>query len=204
LGPLVARMLARDPAQRPSLDDIVRELTGSQPARRRRWPIAAVSALVAAGLAVAGWAAWRAIADDHAPAAAASPAAPAALTTASIAIAPLTIELPSYGREPADAAAIADTLARLLGQVDDARLTGLATAAAPGEARGAARALGAGYVVTGRIAERDHQLHAQLALIAVASGATVAAIELSRPLHHLAALLDDAAVALARSLAPAA
>src|SRR6185312_15832103 len=140
LGPLVARMLARDPAQRPSLDDIVRELTGSQPARRRRWPIAAVSALVAAGLAVAGWAAWRAIADDHAPAAAASPAAPAALTTASIAIAPLTIELPSYGREPADAAAIADTLARLLGQVDDARLTGLATAAAPGEARGAARA----------------------------------------------------------------
>ncbi|HEY1814744.1 MAG TPA: protein kinase [Kofleriaceae bacterium] len=211
LGPLVARMLARDPTQRPTLDDVARELTSAStavpaPRPRKRWPFAAAGALVAAALAVGGWAAARGLAgerggrsDDRG----ARTIAATAPITASIAIAPLAVELPSYGRELPSAPAIADTLARLLGQIDGARLTGLATSSAT-DPRSAARALGAGYVATGRIDERAHELHAHLELVSVASGATVAAIDLARPIPQLAALLDDSAISLSRALAPAA
>ncbi|HEU0036380.1 MAG TPA: protein kinase [Kofleriaceae bacterium] len=193
LGPLVERMLARDPAARPSLDEVRRGLLGSleRPARRARWPYAvgALALAAAAGIAFVLW---------QRPASPAVAAAPD--VAASIAVAPIEISIAGYGNEPAHAERSADVLARLLAEVDGARLTGIALP--PGEPHTGAESVGAAYVVSGTIGERDRQLVGTFAVEQLAPRRTLATVTVTQP--ELAHVLDDAAQAIAQTLAPSA
>ena len=87
----------------------------------------------------------------------------------------MSVELPSYGSEPPQPTVFADTLARLLGQIEGVHLTGITvTPSTVTDLRAAAQGLGASYVVTAAIVEASSVLTAKLTLIMVATGAQVA------------------------------
>jgi predicted Ser/Thr protein kinase/tetratricopeptide (TPR) repeat protein len=191
LGDLVARMLAREPAQRPKLDEVIARL--GAPKRARRWPIVAAAAVVLAG----GAAAYVLTRHETAP----PPAAAPQELAATIAVAPIVVKMPSYGPEAPIAGAIGDALARVLGDVSGAKLTGLA--ATSGDPAAAAT-MGASYLVTGTIDEQAGTLKGAFDLLVVPSGTKLASVAVEGPSPRLAHLVDEAAVQLARKLAPAA
>jgi predicted Ser/Thr protein kinase/tetratricopeptide (TPR) repeat protein len=184
LGDLVERMLAREPERRPKLDEVIARLAA--PRRTRRWPIAAAALLLAGGGAAA-YALTR-----HEPVAAHEVAA-------TIAVAPISVTMPSYGPEAPIPGAIGDVLARVIGDVSGAKLGGLA---APSNDPGGAATIGASYLVTGSIAEQSATLNGTFDLIAVPAGTKLASVTVEDP--QLAHLVDEAAVQLAKQLAPAA
>lgn len=206
LGGLVDRMLARDPAQRPSLAEVARALTRSPTApavpRARppqRWPLI-VAGVVALGAVSAGawWLGTREHAGEPAPAPPVVAAAPAFVTT-SIAVAPFSIAVPSYGVEPPHPAAIADVLARLLGEVRGARLVGVTLAS---DDLAAARALDAKYLVRGSIGEKGTWPTATIELVDLATDKVTPL----RPIeaNRMSWLLDEVTTQLAATLAPGA
>jgi predicted Ser/Thr protein kinase/tetratricopeptide (TPR) repeat protein len=182
LGDLVERMLAREPERRPKLDEVIARLAA--PKRTRRWPIA----IAAVALAGAAFALTR-----H------EPAPQAQELAATIAVAPINVTMPSYGPEAPIAGAIGDVLARVIGDVSGAKLTGLA---APGNDPGAAATMGASYLVTGSVVEQGTTLQGAFDLIAVPSGTKLASVTVRDP--GLAHLVDKAAEQLAKRLAPGA
>jgi predicted Ser/Thr protein kinase/tetratricopeptide (TPR) repeat protein len=206
LGPLIARMLAHDQRQRPSLDEITRALSKpaapalppAAPAARRRWPIVAIAGVATLALGIGAWRLMASAKQEPAPPA---PVAPPIIVTASIAVAQLVLDVPTYGHEPPNPDVIADTLSKLLGQVEGARLTGIAVAKAD---RVEAKSVGAGYLVTGSITEVGTQLHAELAVISVTSGSRVATVIADGPSPQFAPLLDALATKVARAVAPGA
>ena len=188
LGPLVDRMLARDPAQRPSLVEVARALvrkatvpSAAKPARRA-WPIPLAALVVTAGLGATAW--WY----TH--------RAPAFVST-SIAVAPFTFTMPSYGVEPPTPASIADVISRLVGEVGGARLVGITTSTQESS-------VDATYLVRGTITEDHGVLRATLQMTDVATHGPIATHGLSRPAPELAPLLDDVAGEIARVIAPGA
>ena len=216
LGELVSRMLAREPARRPSLAEIVVALRAtaegaaaaarpSEPViaapRRRRWPFAVIAGLGIAGIAATAW--WQL---SRRPAEAPPPVvAPPPLVTASIAVAPIELAMPSFGGQAPDPNATADTLARLLGELDGASVTGIAvTGATPDDVQAAARSVGATYMVKGRIEERAAVLHAELELVVIETGARVAMIQADQPSPDVAKLMDVVVAQIGMTIAPAA
>jgi len=199
LGPLVDRMLARDPALRPSLAEVARALQrpatvpAAPPPPRPRAPLVIAALLAAGALGIGGW--W--LTHPAAPTAVAPPAAP--FVTAALAIAPFAFAVPGYGVEAPSATAAADVLARLVGEVGGARLAGLTVATADPEA---ARALGATYLVRGAIAQEGAVLRAHLELLTLATHATTLLPVIERP--ELAPLLDAVTAEIARAIAPTA
>ncbi len=199
LGELIARMLARDPAMRPSLDGVARALeepaAPSTPVRRSRMPFALLGAfVVVAVFAVAGWKLTH-----RAPAGIAAPIKEPVI--ASIAIAPVAVSMETYGTESPDPGAVADVLAHVLGEVQGARLTGIALQDGS-DPRTAAKALGAKYVLTGTVTESSNQLRAALELADVDTGAHIATLKLDRPSPKLAQLIRGISVETARAIAP--
>jgi serine/threonine-protein kinase len=194
LHDLVGAMLAREPGKRPSLERVRARL--GVPAAVRRRPGAAFWAVAVAGLAAAGVAAW-ALARPTTT----SPAAAPGVLTATIAVAPIVVRMPSYGREPPVPTAIGDCLARLFGEVDGAKLTGLAT---PSPDIKAAQAESAQYLVTGSIDEAGGELRGTFDLLVVPSGTKLASVDVNGPSPAIAHLIDEAASQLAGKLAPAA
>jgi predicted Ser/Thr protein kinase/tetratricopeptide (TPR) repeat protein len=221
LGELVSRMLSRDPVHRPPLPEIITALrptaapapapapasatgSGTAPAVAppRRWPFAVIAGLGIAAIAALAW--WQLTRRPDAPAAAPVVAA-APIVTAAIAVAPIRLEMPSFGGQHPDPSATADTLARLLGETEGARVTGiLVSGTSQADGRAAARSVGANYLVTGSIEERDAVLYAELELVSVESGARVAIVQADEPSPKLAALIAVIAGELARTIAPAA
>jgi len=148
LGGIVDRMLARDPGQRPKLAEVVRALTRSPTApvvdapRRRRWPWIALAVAAAGAVGVGGWVAARTT-EAPPPQNVERP-----FVNATIAVAPFSIALPGYGIEPPNPQAIADVIARLLGEVKTSRLVGVTIGAAD---IAAAKRLDARFLVRGTI-----------------------------------------------------
>ena len=198
LADTIAAMLARDPAKRPTLVDVAAAI--SKPAEpsipRRRWPTIAIAGGVSLGALAVAWAMVIHPAHDAPPP---PPPPPAAAPSVAVAIAPLAIAIPSYGREPVFADATVETLAHLVGEIDGAHLTGVGV----GNGSGAAASVGAGYLVTGSITEHDGELVAALDL-ATAAGVHVATIEAKKPSTQMAPLLDAIADQIGRAIAPAA
>ncbi len=203
LGGFLDRMLARDPAQRPSLAEVARTLTRlptapaiARAAPPRRWPLVIVAVIGVAVLGFAGvWMATR----ERPAAPTPPPAAAPAFVSASIAVAPFTIQIPGYGVEPPHAAAIADVLARLLGEVKGARLVGVTL---PSADLAAARSLDAKYLVRGSIGEKGTWRTAQIELVELPGGKVTRLRPLEAP--KLSWLLDEIAEQLAGTLAPGA
>lgn len=193
-GDLVDRMLAREAGRRPSLDEIAKSLSraATVPAARvparSRWPIVAMLAMLAGGVAAGGW--W--FSRRAAPAAVPVPAR----TELSFAVAPFTIQIPSYGVEPPDARAIADVLAHLLGEADGARVVG--TAVDVGEVA-AARSVDAGHLVTGLIVEQGAVLRAEVSIVDATTGTSVT---VTAERATLALVLDAVAAAVLGAVAP--
>ena len=196
LGALVEAMLAHDARQRPRLDEVAAALAAPQtapvvvsiveapaPLPKRRWPLALGLVLAAS---VAGVVAWRLVASNE--------TAGAPIT---IAIQPLSIRIPSYGRESVPLQPAIDTLARLFGEIEGATLAGT-----PVNVRADARALGAAYVVVGTIEERGAVAVAEVELVRVSDEQSIVHVSASRPVDQLAALFDQIAVELARVVAP--
>lgn len=192
IGDLVEGMLAKDPERRPSLDDVIARLSAKRPARR--WPMAAViGALVLAGGGAVAYTMTR----HPAPA----PAAPPTELAATIAVAPIDVHMPSYGPEAPISGAIGDSLARVIGDVSGAKLTGLA---ATNTDAGSASTMGASYLVTGTVDEQAGTLRGAFDLTVVPSGTKLASVTVEGPSPRLAHLIDEAAAQLAKKLAPAA
>jgi len=177
LGALVAAMLARDPAQRPTLEQIAVALTPAE-RRRRWWPLAAAGAVAAAAAPIA------IVVTAH--------SAPAPVKAA-IAIAKIPVTMPSYGQEAPHDDVTADLIAQELGRATGAKLTAFTGGAADDP----------DYLVTGAIAERDGKLEGRLA-IARTTGAPVATVTATRPSSELPKLVDALAAELAHAVAPAA
>ncbi len=184
----VLRAIAADPAARfATMDALLAELA-LDPAARRRRAIAAVAGIIALGVTIAVGVASRS-SGQVAP----------TLASATIAVAPIAIDMPRYGREPPQPAAVADALAQLLGQVSGVRLVGMPAASAD---LAAARATTAEYVARGAIRDDRGTLRAEIELVSAATGQPVAVIRTQRPFPGLASLLDAVAVELARQIAP--
>jgi predicted Ser/Thr protein kinase/tetratricopeptide (TPR) repeat protein len=197
LGDLVDRMLAREPAARPSLDEVIARLSRTAPvARRSRLP-AVLGVLGVLAVVALGGGAWALARSRTTPSETSSPEPRAAM----IAVAPIVVHMPSYGHEPPHPSAIGDVLARGLGELQGARLSGIAASSPDLDA---ASALAANYLVTGSIDEREGSLHARIAVNVVPTGTPLATIERVAPSPRLAALLDELALATAGALAPAA
>ena len=201
LGPLVERMLARDPRQRPTLDEIGAALEPSPivvhvpippPPRKRGLLWFAIGLVAAGGLAFGGWQ----LRHREPPP---PPPAPVANAAASIAVAPFTIDVPSYGREPPHDKFVADTLVGLLDEVEGAHIKALHA-----DGRATAQRSGAEYLVTGAIKEAQGQLHATVEVVSVATGSRVKLVELAKPSVQFAKLMDALAGEIARSVAPGA
>jgi tetratricopeptide (TPR) repeat protein/predicted Ser/Thr protein kinase len=195
LAPLVDRMLARSPAKRPALDKIAAALNAPvAPPRRRIRPL--VVAVVGVAASVGGGTAWlaspRGGGDEPA-------AAPAAVVTASIAIAPLQVKIPSYGVEPPKPEVFAAILGTRIGQVEGAKLTAIPFAS---DDRSVARAGSTDYLVTGKIREIDNKLRADLEVVETASGKHVANVRAEKPIADAAPLLTTLAAEVARAVAP--
>jgi tRNA A-37 threonylcarbamoyl transferase component Bud32/tetratricopeptide (TPR) repeat protein len=200
LGPLVTRMLAREPAERPPVDAILaalaetpRPLEGSPPPRR---PHAAWLGLAALALAAAGVAAWQLVGRQppmsHAPG------------LATVAVQDLTLRLPSYGAGAASGTAHADVLALLLADVPGARTIrpGQLTAetARPTEWEPTARRLEATHLVRGEIAETDGQIEARLEILDLAHDRRVPVRGTVARTEELPRLLHELSEQIARSL----
>lgn len=184
LGELVERMLAREAARRPKLDEVIARLAA--PRRARRWPLA-----VAAAAVLAGGGAYAVTRHQPAP----------HEVAATIAIAPITVTMPSYGPEAPIDVAIGDALARVLGDVSGAKLTGLA---ATSRDPATVATMGASYLVTGSITEQAGTLTGTFDLTAIPAGKKLATITVAGPSPRLAHLVDEAAEHLAKQLAPGA
>jgi len=200
LGALVEAMLAHDASQRPRLDEVAAALATPQtapvvvsivealaPPRKRRWPLALALALVLAA-SVVGVVAWRlAPAGDGADAG----------SSITIAITPLSMRIPSYGREQAPLQPAVDTLARLFGEIEGGKLAGTTVGT-----RGEARALGAAYVAVVTIEEQGTMVVAEAELVRLADEHPVVHVSVKRPVEQLAALFEQVAVELARAVSP--
>jgi len=213
LGELVARMLSRDPNQRPSLAVIAAALgrpttvapappsptvtPPAPPARPapRRWPLVVIAACAAGGLGLAGW---TLLHGDGGPTAAhvAPPPAPAPVT-ATLAVSPLTVDIPTYGREPPQPALVTDVLAKLLAEIDGAKLTAIVVDPH-------ATTIPTSYLVSGSIVESHATLRGTLELVDGATHRHVTTVTATRPSPRLAPLLDDLTRGLATAVAPAA
>ena len=190
-------MLARSPAKRPALDKIAAALSAPiGEARRRRKPLVLPVVVVAA--VVGGGTAW--LVYPRSNAATEEPVrAPAAEVTASIAIAPIEVVIPSYGAERPRAEVFAAILGTRIGQVEGAKLTAIPLDTGD---RNAARAASAGYLVTGKIREVEGKLRADLEVVETASGKHVANVRAEKPIAEAAPLLTTLAAEVARSVAP--
>ncbi|MBA3457006.1 MAG: protein kinase, partial [Deltaproteobacteria bacterium] len=193
LGALLDRMLARDAAERPSLDEIASALARpvtvtTRGASRSRWPIIGLLVLLAGGLAVAGW--WL---QRPAPVAGRAVAA----TELAIAIAPFSIQMATYGVEPPDSFAIADVLAHLLGAAEGARIIGTAVDTDDPQA---ARSVAARYLVSGSIVESGAVLRADVTIVDATTGTRVTTVKAERATLPL--VLDSIAVAVLGAVAP--
>src|SRR5207248_2926528 len=124
-----------------------------------------------------------------------APAPPTTLLTTTIAVAPIVVHMPGYGLEPPEPGAIGDCLARMFGEVDGAKLTGLS---APSADLDAAQSESAQYLVRGSIDESSNELHGTFDLLVVPSGTKLASIEVTGP--AIAKLIDSAAAQLAARL----
>jgi predicted Ser/Thr protein kinase/tetratricopeptide (TPR) repeat protein len=187
LGPLVARMLSRDPAARPALAEVgaalAREI--APPARRghgRAWAIGA--ALAAAAVAAGGGAWWR----WHRA---------AAPVSASVDIEVVHIAIPDYGAEQAEPGSYADVLAQLVTACRGAHLSAIALN--PSEATG----VEADFSARGEIREIGASLVADFQVTARRGGAPVH-VHLERAAPAIAPFLDDLAERIARAVAPVA
>jgi len=189
IGDLVEAMLAKEAKQRPSLDAVIARLGAKR--SPRRWPLVVAPVIVAGGVT-----AYVLMRPHPQP-----PAPPAAELAATIAVAPITVQMPSYGPEAPIPGAIGDSLARVMSDVTGAKLTALAT---PTADAASAATMGASYLVTGAIDEKSGTLHGAFELTVVPSGTKLAAVAVDGPSPRLAHLLDDAAAQLAKKLAPAA
>ncbi|HSD88721.1 MAG TPA: serine/threonine-protein kinase [Kofleriaceae bacterium] len=197
-GDLTAKMLARDPADRPTLPDIAAALEGPRDAVvvRRPWPRWLAPAMAIA-TTVAGVGAWS-ILRAHARAEAAS--------QAQIAVASLTIDTPSFGTEPKLSIASSDVLAVMLGEINGIRAVGASEleaevgSAQDPERRGAARRLGAQYLVRGSISERDGKLYAQLELSSLVDSRPAKTVTVQVDHLDRASLNDQLAQQIARSV----
>ena len=190
LGGIIERMLAPQPAQRPTLAEVARALMPAPtapaiatPPRRARWPWLAAAVFVAAVIGVGSWA----VARWRSPA---TPKAEPAFISASIAIVPFTIRMPGYGVEPPNAMAIADILARLLGEVQTSHLVGVTVASSD---LAAARAFAARYLVRGTIEQRATNVAATIELVDTGTGAVVNTDQLEGPADQPARLLRSIA-----------
>jgi tRNA A-37 threonylcarbamoyl transferase component Bud32/tetratricopeptide (TPR) repeat protein len=198
LAPLVERMLARSPAKRPALDRVAAALSAPEappkPRRSKAIPIAIAGVVAAA----AGVTAWFLLNREPAPVAAPPPAA---VVTASIAIAPLEVVIPSYGSEAPKPEVFAAILGARIGQVEGAKLTAIPLAT---DDRGGTRTASADYLVTGKIREVEYKLRADFEVVETATKKHVANVRVEKPVADAAPLLTTIAAEVARSVAPAA
>ncbi len=201
---IVMRMLANDPRRRPRLSEVARTLLPRAAAvvmpppipSGKRWPVIVGAAVATLALAIGGW---RLVAANRAPASREVSVAPVTVT---VAVAPFSIAMPSYGAEQANSHTLADTLAQLLGEVEGVRLTGVTVKAADG--RSEAQTLGASWLVTGSLAERDGEVHAEIAMRSVTTGNAIEQWSLHKPSAELASLLDQTAAQVGHAIAPGA
>ncbi len=205
LAELVESMIARDPAQRPTLETIARVLgrlptapaaVSSRPSRRMRWPLVAA-------VAVAGVVAWRVVSTTSSPGGPATPA-----VTRTIAVQGVDAEIPSYGSHPPTTTAIADVLATLLAQLDGIRVIRprelrdvVESGATPAQWATAAHKLGAGYLVRGTLVQHAERLHARIELVDSTTG-TARTIELEDTLANSPTLMVELADAIAKTVHP--
>jgi predicted Ser/Thr protein kinase/tetratricopeptide (TPR) repeat protein len=210
LADLIERMLSRDPASRPPLDEVATALTPAARAtpspRARRWP-----AIVAVGLGLGAVGAWQlSRGQESTPAV----VAPARVVPMSIAIEPIPLTTTSYGSHPPNATAIGGVVAVLVAEINGnevvapAELFGelklpMATAekAEPTPTvevlSAAERKLGVHFAVRGRFDERADGLHARLEVVSLAGGGS-RLIELARPMSESDKLMNDVAEEIAR------
>jgi serine/threonine protein kinase len=214
LAALVMRMLARDPRERPTLEEIGRELDAhppvrvsvapadvTQPVRRtRRWR----AATVLAGVAVAGLAASAVVWNVARQAPSRAGAVTDRMSPATVAIAPLAVSYQTYGDQPGH---VAHVLALVLSHIANIRAVEPSQLEPDGPARrahaDAARQLGAGYLVTGELVERAGEVTATLELVDL-HGTTTETITATAPVARNAALVTDLANRLAARVVPGA
>ncbi len=204
LGAFINRLLVPEPEARPPLDEIAARLLRPDSAiaavvrPKRQWPVIALAALVTIGLA---FGAWQLASSRGTP-----PPTPAAVATprAAIAVAPLALDVPSYGDEPPNGEVVANALAKLLEQVDGLQVRGVALAGGSVDPRAAVSTLDVNYLLTGSIKERDAQLHGSFELVDAKTGAQVSTIDVEQPSPQIAQLLDAVTREVARTIAPAA
>ena len=191
LWPILQEMLANAPKERPRLDEIVTALAAPKvepvvvvsikpaPAPRRRWPL--VLAVALATLAIGGGVvAWRLFAKPPA-------------MTATIAVATLSVRIPSYGREQVSVGSMVDAFAQLFGEVEgNGKLTGVTV-----NGRSDAKSANATHVVVGTIEERDGAVYAEVEIVRVRDDKVMTHASAKRPLGELGALFDDVVVQLA-------
>jgi len=202
LGELVERMLTREPPERPSIDDIARRLAPRRtrpvalavPRPPRPWATIILAAIATVSVVAAVFFAWQA---NTASAPAMAPTPP----TASIAVAPFTIDIPSYGREAPVPGAFADTLAQLLGQIEGGRITAVPVATTD---LASPRSMNIDLLVRGKIREHDGKLRAELELVSTHTERPTATVASEAPLNHPAQLLEAVARTLARDAMPSA
>jgi tetratricopeptide (TPR) repeat protein len=201
LGELVEKMLAHSARVRPSLDDVATALAVThaeqpvvvsivqKPAVRapasRTWTaiVIAVAAFIVVGGAIGAWRWFASTRGDgtHKPIA--------------IAVSPLAIRIPSYGREQFPTGAAADAIAQLFGSIEGATFTGTTV-----ERREQARAQGAAYLVVGTVEEKGELAIAEVELVRLADEEVIVHVSAKRPLAELAGLFDEIAVDTARAV----
>jgi predicted Ser/Thr protein kinase/Tfp pilus assembly protein PilF len=186
-GPLVARMLDREPTNRPALAEVARALTRrgstvSAGARRRRWLVPALAGIAVVALAIAGLALWTTRSRDR----------------GAVAIRLSRVQIPSYGAQSADPRAVSSTLAilvestgvRVIGpEAFDKKLPATPT---DRNWEAAARAEGATLLLQGQIVETNGKLVATLELVDLGSSdreSITIATDIELP-QHLDQLVD--------------
>lgn len=121
LADLVERMLSRDPAMRPTIDEVVRALAPVMPASHgRRSAAVVVVAVVAAVAALGAIGVWRLTRGGASTAAVADKA----VQPMSIAVEPISIKIASYGSHAPTASAIADVIGILVGEINGNEVVG--------------------------------------------------------------------------------
>ena len=203
LGEFINRILVPDPEARPPLDEIAARLLRPDSAiaavvrPSRQWPVIALAALVTIGLAIG---AWQVASSRGTP----RPApAPVAIPRTAIAVAPIALEIPSYGDEPPNGDVVANALAKLLEQVDGLQVRGVALAGNV-DPHAAVGTLDVNYLLTGSVKVRGSQLHGTFELVDAKTSARVSSVDVEQPSPQVAQLLDAVAREVARAIAPAA
>ena len=200
--PLIERMLAREPNQRPGLDEVAAALAPAAPApRAKRWPAVAIAS---AALVLGAVGTWRIVRSPVPPAGEAAP-----LVHATIVVEPMENSIPSYGAMPPTKRAISDVLATLLRNASGIQVTSVGAAElirelglpAPtaikdpeltaADMKSVETRLGA-YVVRGSINPREAVLHAHV-VVSSPDGRVAADLERDRPVAELPKLMDDLA-----------